>query len=110
MIFSKVFGFDLTFKVMKIQVPFSSYDLCDIEKSVKTDMCIIRYTYSEIYVTIAVIITTEMVVLHRNNAPGWPFLESEQTEIWSRQSESLHSPSHQISSLGQILIKCVTRQ
>ena len=56
MIFSKVFGFDQTFKVMKIQVLFSCFDLCDIEKSVKTDVCIIRYTKSEIFVTIAVII------------------------------------------------------
>ena len=35
----EVYGFDQAFKVTKAQVLFSGFDLCDLEKSVNTDMC-----------------------------------------------------------------------
>ena len=39
MTFTKVFGFELTCKVTKVQVLFSSFNINDVGKSVKTDMC-----------------------------------------------------------------------
>ena len=58
----------------KVQAVFSGFDLCDLEKSVKTDMCNTSDvtsldTQSERFVTLAVIITSEMVLLHLTNAP-----------------------------------------
>ena len=38
MTFIKVFGFDQTFKVTKVQVVFSGFNRSDLEKSVRTDM------------------------------------------------------------------------
>ena len=63
----KVLGFDPTVNVMKIQALFSGFDLCDLEKSVKTDMCntfdvTSLDTQSESFVTLAIIITSEMAL------------------------------------------------
>ena len=72
--------------MIKAQALFSGFDLCDLEKSVKTDMCntcdvTSLDTRSESFVTLAIIITPEMVLLHLTNAPWWPYMESDWTEI-----------------------------
>ena len=101
---AKVFEYDQTFNVMKVQAVFSGFDLCDLEKSVKTDMCntcdvTSLDTQIESSVTLAFIITSEMVLLHLTNAPWWPYLESDWTKIWCRHSEDLDTSFHKITAL-----------
>ena len=100
----KVFGVDQTFNVTKVQAVFSCFDLCDLEKPEKTDTCntcdvTLLDTQSESFVTLAIIITSEMVLLHLTNAPWWPYLESDRTQIWCRHIEDLDTSSRQITVL-----------